>query len=302
MKRLVKGILVIMLITVVLVGCNNTIDNKVNDNNDEKSRYITLKDSLLDVQVKKIETDEDLTLEVDSVDMDSNGENEKIKVTLSKYKDTKEVKGDTTININESKLVYGFENPNFDIYFINLNKNDKYIDMAIFDDGPSGDPSVFFYRYDGNNILLIGNIQGDFDGGKNPYYGSIKVNGEGIIISPWDRADFVSPNIIFAKNIIENNKFKKIEEDKEKIYNKEYTLDIEDGYFFKQIEENEYKEGKRIYEYLSKKEYFMYDNSNMNKLKKGEKIVLKDVDRLGQLYLIEQSNGKKGVLYFYIGD
>jgi len=45
-----------------------------------------------------------------------------------------------------------------------------------------------------------------------------------------------------------------------------------------------------------------WDEENMISFKQGEKIFLEGIDEYGARYLIKLQNGKKGIIYFWVGD
>lgn len=70
-----------------------------------------------------------------------------------------------------------WENPSSEGYFImDLDSEDKYLEIAVLDDGPSGDPCFFTMRYDAGKLIYMGEIPTD-----SPY-GELKAAGDGKVV------------------------------------------------------------------------------------------------------------------------
>lgn len=61
------------------------------------------------------------------------------------------------------------------MYLYDLNKSDSYVEIALFDYGPSDDPVTNFFRYDGKKLSYLGNVT------DNPENTTLVVHGDGTI-------------------------------------------------------------------------------------------------------------------------
>ncbi len=71
-------------------------------------------------------------------------------------------------------------NPLFNI--MDINKKDKYFEIAVSEEGPSSDYQTTFFRYDGKNLTTLAKIQGYY--GKFPegdYVGDLVIDGSGTV-------------------------------------------------------------------------------------------------------------------------
>ncbi len=77
-----------------------------------------------------------------------------------------------TLNINGSKVTGNGDNLDGSIFVCNIDKDDKYKELAITESGPSDDLATQFFYYNGKEIIPMGRVQG------SGY--SIKIDGSGI--------------------------------------------------------------------------------------------------------------------------
>ena len=85
-----------------------------------------------------------------------------------------------------------WENPFTEGYFImDLDSTDNYLEIAVLDDGPSGDPTFYVIRYDAGKMIHMGGIFTDSPYDELKIKGDGKVNGSGrlSVLQSW-RAPF----------------------------------------------------------------------------------------------------------------
>ncbi|MFA5032122.1 MAG: hypothetical protein WC614_03800 [bacterium] len=121
------------------------------------------------------------------IKIDLNGDKKKENIMVSFHRET----GDTIIiNINNKTAInYSSDILNY-FYIVDIDSTDKFLDIAIEDDGPSDDPITTFYRYT-DSIIKLGRIPGNSQhrlsrevftlGGD----GFIKTKGRGRVLSTW---------------------------------------------------------------------------------------------------------------------
>lgn len=210
------------------------------------------------------------------------------------------------IRVNDSEIEAFFHNPR-GVYVIDFNEDDRFKELIIFDDGPSGDPGINLYRYNGDEVIELGGIGGvigdpveespdavEDEGlkvGGGPYYDTIKIDGRGRILSPSDIVDFLSPEIILGIREIKEESIEHTKLDYRNMLHQEYEIKEDFQTYFKETEiDTELFAGPS------------WDEDKIISFNRGEKIYLKDFEAQDARYLVELENGKRGIMYFWTGD
>lgn len=219
-------------------------------------------------------------------DLNQDGELDKI---LANFAGGKE----SLIEVNGHKITVALDKP-VDFYLIDLIQDDGFIELAIYDDGPSADPKTTFYRYSGKRLYKLATINTDIKAKCTiyPYYGNVLTDGKGKIIGPDHIAKFLSPNIVKGYYSIEGDRFKLKSIDYKKYLEDEYTFTSDFDAFF--VEKN-------LETKISKKDLnFSWDENEIVKFKRGERV---KVILVGDFwYGVRLQDGRTGLLYFWIGD
>ena len=219
-------------------------------------------------------------------DLNQDGELDKI---LANFAGGKE----SLIEVNGHKIAVAFDKP-VDFYLIDLIQDDGFIELAMYDDGPSADPKTTFYRYSGKRLYKLATINTDIKAKCTiyPYYGNVLTDGKGKIIGPDHIAKFLSPNIVKGYYSIEGDRFKLKSIDYKKYLEDEYTFTSDFDAFF--VEKN-------LETKISKKDLnFSWDENEIVKFKRGERV---KVILVGDFWFgVRLQDGRTGLLYFWIGD
>lgn len=219
-------------------------------------------------------------------DLNQDGELDKI---LANFAGGKE----SVIEVNGHKIAVAFDKP-VDFYLIDLIQDDGFIEIGVYDDGPSADPKTTFYRYSGKRLYKLATINTDIKAKCTiyPYYGNVLTDGKGKIIGPDHIAKFLSPNIVKGYYSIEGDRFKLKSIDYKKYLEDEYTFTSDFDAFF--VEKN-------LETKISKKDLnFSWDENEIVKFKRGERV---KVILVGDFwYGVRLQDGRTGLLYFWIGD
>lgn len=219
-------------------------------------------------------------------DLNQDGELDKI---LANFAGGKE----SLIEVNGHKIAVAFDKP-VDFYLIDLIQDDGFIEIGVYDDGPSADPKTTFYRYSGKRLYKLATINTDIKAKCTiyPYYGNVLTDGKGKIICPDHIANFLSPNIVKGYYSIEGDRFKLKSIDYKKYLEDEYTFTSDFDAFF--VEKN-------LETKISKKDLnFSWDENEIVKFKRGERV---KVILVGDFwYGVRLQDGRTGLLYFWIGD
>ncbi|RCX16577.1 hypothetical protein DFR58_11070 [Anaerobacterium chartisolvens] len=286
-KYVQKSILffyVLLVITAGLMGCERVEQEKQSFNIDS---FLNLQESIIenDFAIEKKHDIKELNVD-GKYDLNTDGETETIEIRLLGRQDS-------SLRINNCEISIDCENP-FDFYLVDLISDDKFIELAIYDDGPSGDPKTTFYRYDGIKIYELGSFHTDINISHSisTYYGNVLTDGKGNFIPPDSIVKFVSPNIMKGYYSIENNKFIYNSIDYTKYLLDEYIVASDfEAFFIKQSISNK----------LNKQDIkFTWDIEKAVEFKKGEKIKIIIMDDFW--YGIERQDGTTGILYFWMGD
>lgn len=242
---------------------------------DDLSAFQPLQDCFLDYtfQVEEVGSHDDRTSYKvkGNYDLNSDGKDDCI-IILQKGRYNKL----SYIEVNKIKLSFDIDNPyDGEVHIIDLDKNDPYLEVACFDDGPSGDPEFLFFRYDGSSIYEMGRIDA---------YASIDGNGK--LISYFHRSNYLVPNfcsawyeIINNAMILKNNKI-------DQYLGQMYDFTGGEAYFLP-------------YEKLPD-----HPDIQWEEMKHFEACKVKLIDIWGSInyYYIEFSTGERGLIYFWIGD
>ncbi len=219
-------------------------------------------------------------------DLNQDGELDKILASFAGGKES-------LIEVNGHKIAVAFDKP-VDFYLIDLIQDDGFIEIGVYDDGPSADPKTTFYRYSGKRLYKLATINTDIKAKCTiyPYYGNVLTDGKGKIIGPDHIAKFLSPNIVKGYYSIEGDRFKLKSIDYKKYLEDEYTFTSDFDAFF--VEKN-------LETKISKKDLnFSWDENEIVKFKRGERV---KVILVGDFwYGVRLQDGRTGLLYFWIGD
>ncbi|WP_167958393.1 hypothetical protein [Anaerosporobacter faecicola] len=189
-----------------------------------------------------------------------------------------------SLQINEANITDFMATPEC-FYIVDLDKRDTYQELVIYDNGMSDDPCFNFYRYDGNNLVLLGMIGSLSDS-------TISFDGYGRIVKGDSLLNRLSPSIIPAFYEVEKNELKMHDFDLSEVLNQEYSLSVDENAYFcetDQVGEDfipDWSENMQDYEI---------------NLKAGDKIMVKGIYD-SERYWVVLPDGRSGMLYYWIGD
>lgn len=120
-----------------------------------------------------------------AMDINSDSRKENITITFnSNYTPTR-----YEINVNNASLEGSGATIIPMLYIVDINKSDKYKQIAVVDAGPSDDFTTTFYYFDGKEIKNIGTISGDIRGMYLEGNGIIHTKTRGKILQTWFYTD-----------------------------------------------------------------------------------------------------------------
>lgn len=212
-----------------------------------------------------------------SYDLNGDGEEEKINGLLNQGME------ESYIEVNGIKVLIYLMSPTGEVQIIDLDSSDEYVEIAVFDGGPSGDPEFKFYRYDGKELKSLGSID----------RGAL-MDGQGKLISWFHKSNYFEPHFYSAWGVFSDGEFVTTNHDVEQYIDKSYK--ISDSGFFVPLETNPIN-------------HFEYTDWNFESLREFDntEIILLDIhispeDRTLNWYYVELPEGERGLLYFWIGD
>ena len=187
------------------------------------------------------------------------------------------------IEVNGMKLELNFYNPTGAANIIDLDSRDAYTEVAVFDDGASGDPAFTFIRYDGKKLFTVGTIDRH-----------ALMDGQGKFISWFHLANNFKPQFFSALGEFKNNEYVITNHDVEQYKGKTYEVDGTG--FFVSLDNNPE-------DYF---EHMVWDPETLREFKET-RIKLLDIHMSPDnptlnCFYVELPDGERGLLYFWIGD
>ena len=272
MKKLITIITVLVLTMILMIGCKPK----------EKPVEIIegfkpIKESFKDYKFKVSEDKDAFTIK-GKFDLNNDGKKDEINLRLQKEPKTLE---GTYIEINGIKREIYIDAPNGEVKLLDLDKNDEFIEIAFFDNGPSDDPQYHIYRYDGKGLYEVGNVDD-----------KALLNGNGKALPSVYVSDF-QPAFYSSWLEIKDNKFVLKNKSIDEYLGKNYVLDRRKDVFFVPMKE------------MPKEFNPPWDNAREFQT---TELTLLDVyfpygnEKILNFYFIELPNGEKGMMYFWIGD
>ena len=270
-KFLILIVLAMIISIFVLAGCDS-------ENNEED--FVDLESKFIDYEFKTKERTDSFYVEGE-YDLNNDGTKDKINLELQKNTDTM-VEAYIEVNGIKEEIYMSFTMDG-ETRLIDLDEDDEFIEVAYFDEGPSGDPTYYFYRYDGEDFYKLGELD---DKGL--------IDGQGKLIA-WIYQSNFEPAFYSAWYEIENKEFTLKEKDTDQYLGKDYRLNESLNAMFEPMDE------------MPDEFYPSWDDTY---LKDSQGIDLKLIDiskadydkNLLNFYFVELEDGEKGMLYFWIGD
>lgn len=209
-----------------------------------------------------------------SFDVDGDGNEDDIFCSLSEL-------NASILKINDLSLKFSVVYPlGGKVNIVDFDVNDIYKEIVVYDNGPSDDPSYRCFRYNGEEIIELGNI-----------YPKL-VDGHGKIITKID--SFVAQSIVYSWYEVKEKGLIKHDIDVSSANNKEYKVTSDSTAYFDEMEN-------------VPADFYMqsFEPEIQFELKKDDRITIKYIhlsDNNPIWYFVELGNGKKGILYFWLGD
>lgn len=266
-------------------GDTDNIDNSNNNDNTEEPKIEDFsvldkyfKDYTFDVSFDENLEFYDQTYTIHgSYDLNGDGEEEQINVLLKRRAE------ESYIEVNGIKVSIYPMSPTGEVQIINLDNRDEYVELAIFDDGPSDDPEFKFFRYDGKELKSLGSID---RGGL--------MDGQGKLISWFNISNYFEPHFFSAWGVFGDGKFVTTNHDVEQYIGKSYKISGS-GFF---VPLDNYTGNFSDYVDWNFESLREFENTEVKLLD----IDISPEDRTLNWYYVQLPEGDRGLLYFWIGD
>lgn len=160
-------------------------------------------------------------------DLDNDGEIDKIKLRHVVKEDEEENSYDRTYYTLEynGNVIYERWEGYGKVGIVDLDESDDFLEVWVYDDGPSDDPCYIFFRKVGNELIELGCFDVDIG-----FY----ADGKGKVLAANRLMPWIEPRVFDSYHTIENNKFIKHELDFS--YNKNFEYTSKDLYFTTDLE------------------------------------------------------------------
>lgn len=231
-------------------------------------------------------------------DLDGDGVEDKITIRKKKDMDIQvwnsekqeyEVGTNDTFELNEEEFAVHYNHP--EIYIVDLNENDKNIEVVIFDQGASDDPNYTIYSKKGNKMVELQKELGY----------PLKSDKQGTILIENAYNGATSPKIYFEYYTIQNGKIEVKNIDIEKIKG----LELKTSYLYFS---EDYKNANKIFGENAPNYGSIEENLkilNIEQLKENITFKIKEFtieenfgyDGYGYKIYVELSDGRKGYVF-----
>jgi hypothetical protein len=267
--------------TIIVTKMPTVAPSDAEESLDDFSEFDAIKNCFLDYKFEMINQNKDgdtelyITTEA-SYDLDTDGKDDDIKIGLIESNGNAK----SYIQVNNAKQYFYVDDPNDgEVHVIDLDKNDKYLEIACFDAGPSGDDSYDLFRYDGTNIYRLGSIDA-----------MALIDCKGKLISHFNYSRELKPMFCSAWYEIENNVLVQKKNDLSKYIGK--TYEYVGGYVYytpcDEMKDVDNLTWERTIELNPSKVkllgFYHPDDVTVND------------------YFVEFPSGEKGILSYYLGD
>ena len=268
-----------LILIIFTSGCKpNDITDKSNGISTDIENFKPIKESFIDYDFE-VDEEEDSFIVNGQYDLNRNGNKDRITIVLQRGFDKKV---DCYIEINGTKKEIDMDyTEDGEAWLIDLDDKDSFTEIAVFDEGPSGDPNYHIYRYDGKEIYYLGSIDD-----------RALINEKGTLLSSFNVSDF-EPKFYSARTEIKGNKFLLEENNIEEYLGKKYTLNSRDDVFFIPTDEMP-EDFSPIWE-----KPVEFEKTELELI---DVFFYPDAERILNFYFVELPSGEKGMMYFWIGD
>jgi len=178
------------------------------------------------------------------------------------------------------------------VYIVDLNENDKNVEVVIYDEGPSDDPNYTIYSKDGNKMVELENVGG---------FG-FKTDKKGTVLVPDVYTNSISPEIYFNYYFINNNQIERKFVNVDKVKDIDFQLQSKGEYFSLYFSED-YNNKDKFYENAGV-DVERLKEFNIEKLNKDITFNILNFERVDygnevedyKIY-VELSDGRKGYIF-----
>ncbi|MBN1892762.1 MAG: hypothetical protein JW780_08275 [Clostridiales bacterium] len=215
-------------------------------------------------------------------DMDRDGAKDTILFEVN------EITGSASVSVNGET-----ENFYIDIFgaafLIDIDRGNDYVDLMIFDRGPSEDPVYYIFRYDGTSLTRLGDI-----------YGDLRCDRAGRIVSNQGISWYTYPAMVYSRAEVVNGSI---------IYHSvDRTHYIGDSFVFRREIGEDYGTWMEETTVVPAYDAYLYGPSATNIIvDAGTEFTILDVSEFSagsspNWYYVRLEDGRTGVFYYMKGD
>jgi hypothetical protein len=220
-----------------------------------------------------------------SYDLDGDGKSENISMTFYRVEDANQ---DSALQIGGSTLKIGLVEL-AGLYVVDLDKSDRFKEVAVVEHGESDYMKTYFFRYDGSGIVSLGSIHGEIDPDPAdvPYNSALMTNGSGMLIPALGMMEYISPEIIIDEYQVAGGKLTEQKPDISGALNKQYTISMDTQPFFEPMD--------------SVPTGFepTYDSKYSTNLSKGQALTITQIKGF-EWVDAKLADGRQGALYYFL--
>lgn len=276
-KRIVTGISMLMVIS--SVGCSGNVESSNETTTElENADYMTTEGF---VPISEVLEDCEFSCEKDEEHIVYKGEyalDGKDKYEIIFTEDYVNIPH-RYIEINGIKKELLWPNSVYKVGIIDIDTTDEYKEIAIYDDGPSGDLSITLVRFDGEEIYELGCF---VDGHNNP----LLIDKKGEVILGSEYIAFLDTQIVSEYHVLKGNEDVIVHVGYENALNKTYKVSYDVEVAFGESDDTNIENGYKYIENLEAK----------IDIKKGEEIKLINFDLERDLYYVQLPDGRIGYM------
>jgi len=272
----IKYIIACFIAILIFTGCTSQKDL----DNDKASAIGSVKKTIKHEPMVLVDKREVKVVKVKNEDLNGDGKAERIEYTaIDQARGVQNV----TLKVNDIETSLIAQYPSLDFNIIEINTNDKFKVIDVFEEGASDDPKSSLFIYDGKSIKKIGEL--------HAY--EYKLDGHSKVWTPLDTISLLEPNINIGWTEMNNRhqlNYRLI--DKSSFTNKRYKISAAQD-----SDNNPW----RIYK---TSESSPYGEDYIAKVSQGDDVTLIDITRQGGRDValkVKLDDGKEGWMIHFLG-
>lgn len=302
MKRTVVGLLLVLFVLMQISACTvveNDTDKITFENLD--GYFVPLEDAVIESGFGEPDEEYNYPMDLKTKANLYDDVVSEVSVYIAASWDEVKISADGVLYTEFMENAYGAD-------IVDIDADDRYKEIAVYSDGPSLDPSVRFFRFDGKEIIPLtaqdgelgfydNEIYGYYDADEDdvyPTYGAIWTDCDGRIVNSFGNVGFTKERIAYRYYVLDGNTFKKVDIKSPYDEEKEYIVDEEITAYFVPLAEKPDKDFNIVTVY-------QFADEQKLRFNEGDTIQFYNCEAFNYPYYVKVG-GVKGILYFWMGD